>query len=288
MLHYAMSLRDTELDDYRMIPAFRRSKLKSIEMTFGKTDGESASRRSPLRLEWLREGCLHIPGVHLPAMEPSAFDEPFRKNEVARLIRVIEESAYTGAKQYTLHSGGQITGEEERRQCIRQLRKSLEEMLPTARKYGISLNLELLPRQAPHNTVDSLLDTVEGFDPAHVGICFDVNHASGNVSNLESMIDRAAPWIRSFHLSDFDGLDENHWPVNTGIIDWCAVMRAIRKIPHDLLLVLETVNTTTPPTWNPHRKIDPFFRIQHIERQICFLENCELITRLQNELVIRN
>ena len=87
---------------------------------------------------------------------------------------------------------------------------------------------------------------------------------------LPQLIDTLAPRIRAFHLSDYDGIDENHWMPGQGVIDWRETMKHIRAIDHDLLLILET----TRQLKRPSRPIDPLFAIRQNERAVWFLENC--------------
>ena len=95
---------------------------------------------------------------------------------------------------------------------------------------------------------------------------------------LPAMIDRLAPRIRAFHLSDYDGIDENHWLPGQGIIDWIELMRHIRAIDHDLLLILETGDWQLK---SRQRLVDPQFMIRQNEKACWYLENCE---RIQPEI----
>ena len=80
------------------------------------------------------------------------------------------------------------------------------------------------------------------------------------------------PRIRSFHLSDYDGIDEAHWIPGTGIIDWPSVMAAVRAIRHDVILILETVDLLG--TTVRGRGTDPFLQLRLLENACWFLENC--------------
>ena len=136
--------------------------------------------------------------------------------------------------------------------------------------------MEFLPRTCVGNCVEELEQIVSRFDPDQVGICMDVNHVMNRNRELPAIIDRLAPRIRSFHISDYDGIDEAHWLPGQGVIDWPEVMRRIRAIDHDLLLILET-------GWQVKHKVrqDPFFSFRQNEKACWYLENCE---RIQPEM----
>ena len=124
----------------------------------------------------------------------------------------------------------------------------------------------------PQNEAWFLLEClVAPFDPVHVGICLDVNHVMERWKELPEIIARLAPRLRTLHISDYDGVDEMHWFPGQGIIDWPALMNAIRALDHEVLLIYET-------TWQlglqtgPHIA-SPAWAVRQVENSIWFLEN---------------
>jgi sugar phosphate isomerase/epimerase len=171
----------------------------------------------------------------------------------------------------TLHASIGGIPMSEHPQRIGQVCKTIEEMLPTAKELGFVINVEFLPRTCLGNCVEELQQIVSRFDADQVGICLDVNHIMDRYRELPAMIDTLAPRIRAFHLSDYDGVDETHWIPGQGIHDWPEIMRHIRAIDHDVVLILET-------TWqlsHAKRVIDPIFALRQNERACWFLENCD-------------
>ena len=60
------------------------------------------------------------------------------------------------------------------------------------------------------------------------------------------------------------------WLAGQGCIDWIGVMKEIRTIPEDVLLIHETV-------WqlqSQDHKVDPVWQLRQIETACWFLENC--------------
>ena len=260
--------------------ALRKSKFRNFETTFTAkylTDDEETLASAKMTKQLIDEGIIHPVSVHLPfygiglSWDPSTPDEDIRKDVAARFVKLIRSYADQMAPMVTLHGSKEPIPPEERKQRIGQLCKSIEEMLPTAEELNFSINVEFLPRTCIGNCVEELQQVVSNFDPKHVGICLDVNHIMDRYRELPDIIDTLAPRIRSFHLSDYDGVDETHWIPGQGIHDWPELMRHIRAIDHDVVLILET-------TWqlsHAKRVIDPIFALRQNEKACWFLENCD-------------
>ena len=269
--------------------AIRQGRLRNFEVSFGTwLDGDENEIALSQKLfkQLINEGALRSASVHLPfygkdIWDPSYLDEDVRKQVVARFIRRIQDNADLMAPMVTLHASNEPPLEEHPRR-IGQVCKSIEELLPFAEKMGFVINVEFLPRTCVGNCAEELQQIVSNFDANQVGICLDVNHIMNRYLQLPDMIDLLAPRIRSFHISDYDGIDETHWMPGQGIHNWPELMRHIRAIDHDVLLILETTYQLTRPS----RQIDPIFALRQNENAIWFLENCDRIVEEQKSFHI--
>ena len=125
-----------------------------------------------------------------------------------------------------------------------------------------------------------------GFPENRVGICMDVNHASPRTADVPAIINRLAPRINSFHISDTDGIDECHWFPGQGIVDWPACMREIKSMDRDVLLILEVLRMGFPD-WQAHYHPNVLASdLAAMEMNVLFLENAEEFTRRRVELAI--
>ena len=88
--------------------------------------------------------------------------------------------------------------------------------------------VEPLPRTCLGNTLAEMALLLEGLPEDRAGICLDVNHANVGQS-LEAFIARLGARIWTLHISDNDGVDEKHWLPGEGVIDWRALLRALRR-----------------------------------------------------------
>ena len=280
MIRYALSAGafENHITD-GVAAAIRKSRFRNFEPYFGvfTSDDEPARLSAKLMRQLLREDVFHPASVHLPfygdlSWDPSSLDEAERQDVSARLIRLVRSYADLMAPMVTLHASGQPPLSEHP-QRIGQVCKTIEEMLPTARELGFVINVEFLPRTCVGNCTEELLRIVSNFDPDQVGICLDVNHIMNRYRELPAMIDLLAPRIRSFHICDYDGVDEMHWIPGQGIHDWPTIMRHIRAVDHDVLLILET----SMQLKHRSRPVDPLFAVRQNEKACWFLENCEKI-----------
>jgi sugar phosphate isomerase/epimerase len=266
--------------------AIRKSKFCNYETHIVLCANEDEESRSSVQCtrELIKEGVLRTASVHLPYngdlyWDPSVADETIRRDVSARLIRLIRENADLMAPMVTLHASYGGIPQEEHPYRLDQACKTIEELIPTARELGFVINVEYLPRQCIGNSEAELQQFLTRFDAEDVGICLDVNHIMNKYMELPGMIDRLAPRIRSFHICDYDGVDETHWMPGQGIHDWRELMKHIRMIDHDILLILETGYQLKLS----NRPVDPQFAFRQNERAVWFLENCEnLVPQIEN------
>ena len=289
MISYALS--DSAAFSPYMTPAYadvlRKSKFRNMEITmlpFVDKSPEALLSRSLTR-QLLKEGAIRSASVHLPfyggglSWDPSLLDEEQRKGVVARIAGLIRDNADIMAPMATLHASLEPPMEEHPRR-IDQVCRSIEELIPLAEELDFSINVEYLPRTCIGNSAEELRNISSRFDAKHVGICFDVNHVMDRYHETPDMIASLAPRIRSFHISDYDGVDELHWIPGQGIQDWCAIMRQIKAMDHDVLMILET---TFQLYGRPNRKVDPVFAVRQNENACWFLENCEAVVSARKQ-----
>lgn len=292
MISYALS--DSAAFSPYMTQAYadvlRKSKFRNMEITmlpFVVESPEALLSRSLTR-QLLKEGAIRSASIHLPfygndlLWDPSVLDEEQRKGVVARIVGLIRDNTDIMAPMATLHASLEPPMEEHPRR-IDQVCRSIEELIPLAEELDFSINVEYLPRNCIGNSAEELRAIVSRFDARHVGICFDVNHVMNRNRETPDMIAALAPRIRSFHISDYDGVDELHWIPGQGIQDWCAIIRQIKSMDHDVLLILET---TFQLYGRPNRKVDPVFAIRQNENACWFLENCETIVPARKQFRI--
>ena len=254
--------------------ALRKSKFRNYELSFGTLAANDERGESSIALtrKLIAEGVIRPASVHLPFgnnyWDASLPDETARHDVALRLEALIRNHADMMAPMVTLHASGEPPMEEHPVRLDQSCR-TIEDLLPVAEELGFVINVEFLPRTCIGNCAEELQTIVSRFDPGKVGICLDVNHIMDRYRELPDMIDLLAPRINSFHISDYDGVDETHWLPGQGIHDWGEILRRIRKIDHDVLLILET----NQQLCRSSRTVDPLFALRQNEKACWFMEN---------------
>lgn len=293
-MKYAISIGDFTDDQNRAdayVEAFRRSKLKAMELSFFPlVDPESELSRihveTARRIK--RENVAEIASVHLPFMggnktwDASLLDEAARKDVSERLFKMISEHSDLLAKDVTMHASMEppLAEHPARLECVC---RTITELLPLAKEFGFSLNIEYLPRKCIGNCVEELDEIINRFDPKYVNMCMDVNHVMDKYNELPDIITHFAPRMRTLHINDYDGIDEKHWFPGQGVINWGAVMKAIKAIDHDVTLIMEC----TKQLEVFGRPADPYFRLKQTENAFWYMENSEEIEQRLKDFTIK-
>lgn len=216
-------------------------------------------------------GQVSIGSIHAPCWTYFSGDEGIRRRECDALVKFLKDIAPLKSPNCTLHGSYGLGEGDDRNRCLAALRHSLEEILPLAEENNMSVNIELLPRDCLGNTVEELLEIIHGLPVKNIGICMDVNHFTGHPEMVAPGIRALAPYIKTFHISDYDGVDECHWMPGMGVIDWNAVIEAVSSIEHDVLLIYELSNMWDKVLEVP-RNVAPEVRIGALLRNIRLLE----------------
>jgi len=188
--------------------------------------------------------------VHGPISEMvlGAFDPRIREVTLGRFSEAIEFAEGIGAESVTLHSGYDTVNKrnlEER--YIQNLIPSLCALADLAARKGKRLMLENTFEPSP----DLLLKIFSTLGADNVGMCFDVAHRNVfGKAPLEEWLRRCAPFIQEVHITDNNGIWDDHLAPGRGKIDFknfFSLLRenAIRPVftfePHDVTHFVETI-----------------------------------------------
>lgn len=174
---------------------------------------------------------LTVWSIHLP-FESTVWtniggEESIRRQSVDNIMRVLRlcNQAIPECKNYVLHaSKGTL---DPRSESVLQARKSLAEMLPVAKEYGVRLCVEnLVGSLCP--TIEEMGDTIEGIEDAW--ITYDIGHANCVGIDVIEFLKFIGPRLGTVHMHDtmFATRVDDHRIVGQGNVNrWGEVYKTL-------------------------------------------------------------
>ncbi|MBQ2416770.1 MAG: sugar phosphate isomerase/epimerase [Alistipes sp.] len=174
---------------------------------------------------------LTVWSIHLP-FESTVWtniggEESIRRQSVDNIMRVLRlcNQAIPECKNYVLHaSKGTL---DPRSESVLQARKSLAEMLPVAKEYGVRLCVEnLVGSLCP--TIEEMGDTIEGIEDAWV--TYDIGHANCVGIDVIEFLKFIGPRLGTVHMHDtmFATRVDDHRIVGQGNVNrWGEVYKTL-------------------------------------------------------------
>ena len=174
---------------------------------------------------------LTVWSIHLP-FESTVWtniggEESIRRQSVDNIMRVLRlcNQAIPECKNYVLHaSKGTL---DPRSESVLQARKSLAEMLPVAKEYGVRLCVEnLVGSLCP--TIEEMGDTIDGIEDAWV--TYDIGHANCVGIDVIEFLKFIGPRLGTVHMHDtmFATRVDDHRIVGQGNVNrWGEVYKTL-------------------------------------------------------------
>ena len=206
----------------------RRSHIKEIGDWFKDKSIPLNSIHSPMYsdFEWGRQG---TPPINIAAVDKRARIEAM--DEIKRAIEIAEHIRFRFLVQ---HVG--VSGEDWDPKKAEAAMTSIEHLKAFAKPLGVTVLLENIPNEL--STPERLVELIQGAHFDDVGICFDVGHAH-IMGGVAQAFDLVKPLIRSTHVHDNAGMNDDHlWP-GDGTINWEETMNLLRSAPQAPPLMLE-------------------------------------------------
>ena len=188
------------------------------------------------RTEWLqafKKNCdaagLPIWSVHVPfsgSYDVSIADEVKRNDFLEKTIALMEANQTLGAKVFVIHPSSEPIADADRPARFAQAVTSLKQLSAEAKKRGIQLAVENLPRTCLANCSSEANELLTAVGDG-VKLCFDANHLLRETPE-EFLAGLTIP-IATTHISDYDRIDERHWAPYEGRTDWKAVLTELAQ-----------------------------------------------------------
>ena len=178
------------------------------------------SRRYQIRL-W----SCHLPFTPWGELDISSPDPERRKYTIAYYRDLMGKTSEIGVDKFVLHPSLEPIAPENREEMISCAMDSLQTLSDIAAGYGGVIAIENLPRTCLGNTADEMLRLVGADDKLRV--CFDTNHLLQG--DPIEFVHKLGSKIVTLHVSDYDFTDEQHWLPGEGLMNWPALLTALKE-----------------------------------------------------------
>ena len=172
--------------------------------------------------------------------DPSSEDAAVRAAGLEFLKRCVDATADMGAAVFTGVTYSALGRRLERRPDAGDMARSAEVLREVARHAvgrGVKVGIEPVNRYESFlvNTADQALELMELVGEPNVGVHLDAYHMNIEEDDFRGPVERAAPSLVHFHLS------ESHRGIpGRGTVDWEAIMGALKSAGYDGYVGLES------------------------------------------------
>ena len=202
---------------------------------------EAAQRRAHILGAGLALGSAHLP--YDGAADVSSLDEANRAAGMALEKRVLDQIGAWEIPIAVLHASYEPVADADRAARLDIARDAIADLGEYARRRGVTLAVEVLPRTCLGNCAREILYLTGEGTLAKVN--FDFNHLLKE--SHFGFIDAVMPHIVTTHLSDYDFVDEKHWMPGIGKIDWPAAVGRLLDAGYGGQLMFETYEQRAVP-----------------------------------------
>jgi sugar phosphate isomerase/epimerase len=215
--------------------------VKNIELA--DSGNHSLNPKRVERLQELRSSYELEFSVHAPYADTnlSADDDLIREWVLKRIRASIRFASEIEAKNLVIHPGWTTATEPFMRGRSWDLNiRSLRWLQRYAGDYGVECLLENVPNPTPYILVT--VDDFRLFDnemTPSLNYVLDIGHAHLQ-GEVYEFIDSLGSKIKHVHVSDNEGVQDQHLPIGEGTVDWKSVIGALKKSGFDGWVVVES------------------------------------------------
>ena len=207
------------------------SSVSAVELWEPTFDKEEKSVREMGRI--FEDAGVEVRTIHANfgnTLDISSPDSSVRSPGIQAIQTALDLGVRMGARIVVVHPSSEPISDEERPARIEETKRSLETIAAIAGDAGCRIAVEVLPRSCIGNSAAEMSDLLEDIDPGTAGVCLDTNHFMGDFASLPSAVHSLGSRIIALHCSDYDGIDERHWPPLKGVIDWSALLSSLSEV----------------------------------------------------------
>ena len=211
------------------------SRIETLELRAPSFEGNTRVEDRRLLRRLLRRRAVRATTVHAPFgndLDISSRDDEVRRIGMRAVSVSLELAIELDVPIVVVHASAEPVAPDERPARLERTQRALADFDPRCREGNRRIAVELLPRTCLGNTVEELFQILEPLDPGVFGVCLDTNHLMDRHGTLADVVRRLGDRLIALHLSDYDGVDEQHLLPGEGVLDWESFMAALRDIDY--------------------------------------------------------
>lgn len=202
---------------------FREAGLSHMEIQLSPND--NYQRVYELANEYgIKLWSFHLPFVPFDTIDISKRETA--KHTVEVLSDLIKKAANIGIQTMVIHPSGEPIRPADRAERIAVAQDSLAKLAEIADREGARIAVEDLPRTCLGRNSDDILKLISADE--RLRVCFDTNHLLKE--DPVEFVQKVGNKIVTLHVSDYDRRNERHWLPGEGVIDWQALLAALKTV----------------------------------------------------------
>jgi sugar phosphate isomerase/epimerase len=163
------------------------------------------------------------------AYDISSPDAGIRQEGLAAVHAAVDTAIELRAPMIVVHASAEPILPEERADRLQRAQAALQDLGARCAAVGVQTAIELLPRTCLGNTVEELSILLDVLPRKVFGVCLDTNHLMDRAQDLARLPGALGNKLLTLHMSDYDGVDEQHQMPGQGVLDWQAFMHALER-----------------------------------------------------------
>jgi sugar phosphate isomerase/epimerase len=200
------------------------------------------------------DGGLHVSSLHLPFGPRIDISRINRDSDPAGASDPLEDLkmllAWAGDKKIpiaVIHPSFEPIEDGERPARLLKAAENIKLLGAYAKTKGVTLAVENLPRTCLGNCAAEMLTLTD--HGRNASMCFDVNHLL--LESHRDFYSKVAPHVVTTHFSDYDRINERHWFVGDGCIDWIELAGLFKSAGYKGRFIFELDEVSSPKAGRP-------------------------------------
>ena len=220
----------------------KREGFKTVELSVGKAGGYKVSLEKCIQevgdgLKAVLDEGLALNSIHMPFARfnyISSYDEDVRLFVLDEFLKLIEICDQYNPRCYVFHSKTKMPDAAPYWDMRKAALIDTFSKMVAKTKNNVCIE-NMVGVSFPNNVEDmvGILEEVEGGK-----CCIDMNHFLHD--KVEDAVLVLSKWLRTVHVSDYDGVYEKHWLPKEGVNNWMKIIGALEQVGYQGPFMYET------------------------------------------------